>query len=157
MDNQEEEVDSDENPEDDTGEFIIEDGTEGPEANEIQENHGTIISKVRKIVRFFRISPLRNDYLQKIIKDDLGTELTLLADVRTRWSSLFLSLERFHKIRVQVKKALVHFDMDNLFPTEDEVTTIKDLIDALSIVEAGSRSLCGREETLASADQVNRL
>ena len=58
-----------------------------------------------------------------------------------------------HSNRIQVKKALVHFGKDSLFPSAEELATVKDLIEALGIVEAGSRTLGAREETLASADQ----
>ena len=58
-------------------------------------------------------------------------------------------------IRYQIKKALVDFNEEALFPTDDEVSTIKDLVEALSIVEAGSRSLCAQKETLATADLVS--
>ena len=57
--------------------------------------------------------------------------------------------------RKQVKDALAHFDEESFFPDPDEIDTIKDLVEALSFVEAASRDLCGQKETLASADKVH--
>ena len=82
---------------DEEGESAIEASPEEEEA--FLESYGDIIKKVRKIVRFFRNSPCRNDRLQKIIRDDLGIELCMVADVKTRWSSLFKCLKRFYEIR----------------------------------------------------------
>ena len=48
-------------------------------------------------------------------------------------------------------------DKLHLFPGEDELEIIKSISEALSIVEAGTRDLCGEKETLASADKVSDL
>ena len=56
--------------------------------------------------------------------------------------------------RKQVKDALAHFDKESLYLDDHEISIVKDLVEALSIVEAVSRDLCGRKETLASADKV---
>ena len=113
-------------------------------------------------------------------------ELTLKKDCKTRWSSLFYCLERFFDIRqvffrkktniswvfhiilevhnetkifnrFQVRKVLSDEDKLDMFPDEDELNTIKSLFEALSIVEAGTRDLCAKKETLASADRVGSL
>ena len=55
--------------------------------------------------------------------------------------------------RVQVRKVLFEFDCLSWFPEEDEIDTIKSIIDTLEIVEAGTRDICGLKETLASADK----
>ena len=56
--------------------------------------------------------------------------------------------------RLQVRKVLFEFDRLSWFPEQDEIDTIKSIIDALEIVEAGTTDLCSLTETLASADQV---
>ena len=104
----EEEDDDEDGDGDDDGNFIVEDGPD-PEAHAIQENYGDIIKKVRKIVRFFRLSPKRNDYLQKLIKEVHGVEKFMIADVRTRWSSLFKCLARFFDIRNSIQYILCFF------------------------------------------------
>ena len=79
-----ESTEENEAPEDE-GQFLIED----EDTADIEENYGEITKKVRKIVRFFRKSPLKNDLLQKIIRDDLEMELCLVADVKTRWGRVW--------------------------------------------------------------------
>ena len=46
------------------------------------------ISKVRAIVKVFRKSPLKNDYLQRNCEKELGKRLSLVLDTKTRWNSL---------------------------------------------------------------------
>ena len=41
-----------------------------------------------------------------------------------------------------------------MFPNEDEIKTLKDLVKALGIIEAASRRLCRREVNLAKADRI---
>ena len=89
------------------GHFTIVEDNVGQE--EVLENHGEIINKVRKIVRFFRKSPLRNDHLQMLLRDQKGKELHLVADVRTRWNTLFKCLERFYDIRYSIHISKRHF------------------------------------------------
>ena len=54
--------------------------------------------------------------------------------------------------RKQVRTVLDGADKLHLFPSEEDLETIKSVFEALSIVEAGTRDLCGQKETLASAD-----
>ena len=60
-----------------------------------------IIKQVWKISKFFRKSPVRNEeYLQPLVKQSFGEELTLHIDVVTRWNSLLKMLKRFYKLRI---------------------------------------------------------
>ena len=44
-----------------------------------------IITEIRKIVKYFRQSPVRNDmYLQPLVKQAFGKEVKLHLDVKTR-------------------------------------------------------------------------
>ena len=40
-----------------------------------------------------------------------------------------------------------------MYPTPEEMDTIKELVEALEIVEAGTRALCARDVNLADADE----
>ena len=40
-----------------------------------------------------------------------------------------------------------------MYPDEQEIAAIKELVDALEIVEAGTRALCARDVNLATADE----
>ena len=55
---------------------------------ELQRFVGEVIRKVRTVVKMFRKSPLKNEILQKHIQAQLNTELKLILDSKTRWSSL---------------------------------------------------------------------
>ena len=54
-----------------------------------------VISKVRRIVRLFRRSPVKNSILHKYVDEEKGRELSLLLDCKTRWNSLIAMIERF--------------------------------------------------------------
>ena len=45
-------------------------------------------------------------------------------------------------------------EKDHLYPDPEEIKTIKQLVDALEIVEAGTRALCRRDVNLAVADEI---
>ena len=53
-----------------------------------------------------------------------------------------------------VEHTLLYFKKKQLFPTEDEIKTIKELVKALGIIETCSRRLCRREVNLAEADRI---
>ena len=55
---------------------------------------------------------------------------------------------------MQIRKVLSDEDKLDLFPDQDELEVIKAMTDVLEILEVGTRDLCGRKETLASADRV---
>jgi hypothetical protein len=62
-------------------------------------NLRTVIVKIRKIVKMFRRSPLKNEVLQNHVKVDHGKELQLFLDTKTRWNSLVAMLERFELLK----------------------------------------------------------
>ena len=67
-----------------------------------------LISRVRKIARLFRKSPVKNDdILQPHIVRSFGKEYQLLLDTKTRWNSLLNMLRRFYKVRKEVEMAMV--------------------------------------------------
>jgi len=57
-----------------------------------------LVKKVRELATFFKRSPASNEILQKYVVEKLGSELTLIVDCKTRWSSLHSMLVRFVKI-----------------------------------------------------------
>lgn len=83
------------------------------ELNEQLQNDVSIprlIEKVRKIVRMFRKSPLKNETLQKYVKIEFNTELQLLLDIKIRWNSLLVMLERFAKLKTSIFKAMLDLE-----------------------------------------------
>lgn len=56
---------------------------------EIVTKYIDLLSKVRKVVKLFNKSPIKNDtFLQKYVEEEKGKELSLILDCLTRWNSL---------------------------------------------------------------------
>ncbi|GFV15889.1 BED-type domain-containing protein [Trichonephila clavipes] len=56
------------------------------------------IKKIKSVVKLFRKSPIKNDILQKYVKEDFGCEKMVCLDTKTRWNSLVEILEKFLEI-----------------------------------------------------------
>ena len=112
------------------------------------------IDKVRKIARFFRKSPVKNDHLQKIIKEEKGREMALIVDVRIRWNSMLKMLSRFLEIKSSVAKALLDNGRLDLFPSQDEIDSLCDVNEALEFVEIASLVLGKRDSNLVKSEKI---
>ena len=66
-----------------------------------------VISNVRRNVRLFRRSPVKNSILLKYMNEEKGRELSLLLDCKTLWNSLIAMIERFILLKKPVSKALI--------------------------------------------------
>ncbi|GBL79933.1 hypothetical protein AVEN_28975-1 [Araneus ventricosus] len=65
------------------------------------------LQKMRKVVKLFKRSPTKYDmYLEKYVKEDTGEEISLILDCSIRWNSLLATIERFHKLKVCIDKAV---------------------------------------------------
>ena len=53
-------------------------------------------------------SPIKNDILQKHIKEHFEREIQLMIDVNTRWNSLFFILQRLYKVKNCILKSLIY-------------------------------------------------
>ena len=72
-----------------------------------------ILQKARRIVRTFRKSNVATEELLKV------TELTLVADVSTRWNSTLLFLKRLDLLKDAVQDSMVkHLKIPSLTPGE---------------------------------------
>ena len=118
-------------------------------------NVSKIISKIRKIAKMFRKSPLKNNTLQGYVQQELGKNLQLMLDSKTRWNSLLTMLERFIHVKSSVSKALIDYNEDeNLDLDREEVTVIRDIIAALEPIKVGAEKLGSRNSNLLSAECV---
>ena len=50
-------------------------------------------------------------------------------------------LNRFMTLKIPVKKALIDFKLDSMFPSEEELDTIAELVTALDTIETCTRQL----------------
>ncbi|GBL81611.1 hypothetical protein AVEN_93407-1 [Araneus ventricosus] len=117
-------------------------------AREVIPEYNDLLQKVRKVVKLFKRSPTKYDmYLQKYVKEDTGKELSLILDRRTRWNSLLAMIERFHKLKVCIDKALIDIGCDTKF-SGLEWSKIKDLIESLQPFKLALEPLCRRDSTM---------
>jgi len=118
----------------------------------LNEIIGPLIEKIRKVVRIFRRSPTRNDdFLQKHVKAELGKELKLILDCKTRWNSLLFMLERFYQLKSCVQKVLIDVKIEISF-TKEELDIVSSIIAALAPVKLAVEALCSRETDLYQVD-----
>lgn len=155
----EESNDVDEECEGEDSDFRIEyDGDEIE--NDVEECFKPIIDKVRRIVRMFKRSPLKNEVLQAYVKADFPNELSLVLDSKTRWNSLANMLDRFYELRNCIQKAFVDLKpcltprQYALSMKEDEFEAISDIANALIPLQVAVEALCRRDANLISADAV---
>ena len=110
-----------------------------------------LVNKVRKIVKIFRRSPLKNEILQHYVKEVYPNGLNLILNCKTRWSSLLDMLERIVRIKVPVQKALLDLqEMPNL--SNQEFTDISIISFSLSPIKAAIEALCRRDANLIVAE-----
>jgi len=120
-------------------------------------NYNDLINKVRKVVKVFKKSPTKNDaYLQKYVQQELGKNLSLILDCRTRWNSLLNMLERFYSLRMCISKALIDVASE-IQISEEEWNNINNLNLSLQPLKLGVEVLCRRDSTLVTADTTFRF
>ena len=103
-----------------------------------------LIAKIRKVVKLFKNSPVKNDtFLQKHMRQDpeIGHELNLILDSKTRWSSLHDCLKRILRCIKPVKLALTEMESSITFSDAD-VTLLKELVSALGPAKDAVEALC---------------
>lgn len=155
---QQDEEDCVQNIEDDDGGFEVlqsedqeSNGTQFVQ-NTLQFCYEEIINKVRQVARLYRKSPTKSDdILQKHVKNDIGKELTLILDCKTRWSSLADMLARFLQIKSTVKKSLIDINSDIKF-SDAEIDILEHISESLQIMKITVEAICRREATLLTAD-----
>ena len=112
---------------------------------------GDVVNKVRRVVKLFKRSPLKNEILQTYVKEKHPNGLQLILDSRTRWSTLLNMLERIVKLRIPVHKALLDLNIDIKLNNE-EFQQINNIVQALYPIKLAVEALCRREENLITAE-----
>lgn len=116
------------------------------------ENINKLIKKIRKVVVYFKRSPLKNEtVLQKYVKIEHGKELSLLLDCKTRWNSLLTMLERFYLLKACIQKALI--DLNHPIRLEDvDFELVNKIVDVLTPIKLTVEAICRRDANLCTAD-----
>lgn len=123
--------------------------TQRCEINDIK----TPLQMLRKIVKFFKTSPIKNLILQEHVKVKYGKELNLVLDTKTKWNSIVAMIERFLIIIDSVRDALK--DLDSLaLLDENNVTILRNICNALKPIELAAQALGRRDANLVTADAI---
>ena len=85
--------------------MVIATGTQQEDSLMLKHDMLGIVNRVRRIVKFFKLSPLKNEILQNYSKEKHPNGLQLILDCKTRWSSLLYMLERFVKLKIPMQKS----------------------------------------------------
>ena len=122
----------------------------------IADHMTPLIDKVRKIIKIFRYSPVKNDRLQQFIKESNSNNasLALKLDVKTRWNSLLDMLRCFLRVLCEIEKTLLDLDMRELILLGEEVEMLQGLVDILETIEIGSLSMSKNDADLLRADKI---
>ena len=64
---------------------------------ELQQFIAEVTGKVRRVMKMFRKSPLKDEILQKHIQAQLNAELKLILDSKTKWNSLLEMIKNVSK------------------------------------------------------------
>ena len=110
-----------------------------------------IVEKIRKVVKLFRRSPVKNSLLQDYVKDKHGKELSLILDCPTRWNSLVDMLERFVQLKDCIRKALIDLESP-IIVTNTDFEVAQNIVHCLEPVKLTVEGICRRDANLATAD-----
>ena len=96
------------------------------------------------------------DNLRKRTYEAFKKELSVILDVKTRWSSLFYMIVRYLEIHMFLNHVLLdHKCFDSNFSFNNkELASLKELADALHPLEIAVKYLSKRNSTLIDAETI---
>ena len=110
-----------------------------------------LVRIVRGYAKMFKMSPTKNYYLSKEVQRLLGKEKCMSIDVKTRWDSLLKMLDTFLELLQPIKTTLAYYNVQ--FSLQDlHIEKIKDLVEALQLIELAVKQLCKENATLIDAE-----
>ncbi|XP_063782142.1 uncharacterized protein LOC134932045 [Pseudophryne corroboree] len=119
---------------------------------ELSEDYQTLVKRIRMVIKIFRRSPTRNDdVLQKYVRAEIGQELNLILDCKTRWNSLFEMLSRVIRLRSCILKAMIDVK-SQVHITDADFESVQEIVTALQPVKLVVEALCHRDINLITAD-----
>ena len=120
----------------------------------LNEEIGVILNRVRKIVKFFKLSPTKNSILQQYVTKKTNKEMSLLIDCRTRWNTIEIMIERFLKIKDCVNNALKTLNLTNHIIDEQGIRSLKNLLNILKPIKLAVEALSRRDTNLIMSEGI---
>ncbi|KAI6648314.1 hypothetical protein LOD99_12123 [Oopsacas minuta] len=131
--------------------FIVSESMDPQNALALNFDISKIVTKVRRIVKIFKRSPLKNETLQTYVKEIYPNGLNVVLDCKTRWSSLVNMLERIIQIKLPIHKALLDFG-EHIYLSDQEIAAISSIVEALNPIKIALEALCRRDTNLITAE-----
>jgi len=114
------------------------------------------ITAIRKIVKLFKNSPVKNNILQRYVQEDEKKELKLILDCKTRWNTMEAMIERFLRIRSPIKKALSDLNLENMW-NEEYIQIAEMLLATLQPIRIAVENLSREDSSLLTAEGTFRF
>jgi hypothetical protein len=111
------------------------------------------VDETRRVVKYFRKSPLKNSFLQRHVKQEFNKEMNLILDNNTRWNSLEAMLERYINLSECVKSALIELNSAELH-SESNIIVLKEIQNVLSPIKIAVEALSRKDATLLSSEII---
>ena len=115
-----------------------------------------VVKKVRRVVKIFRKSSVKNEVLQKYVVLEHEKELSLVLDCKTRWSSMFHMIERFILLKRCISKALLDLSIEHDI-SQAEFLFLDEIKAALEPVKLAVEAMCRQDATLLTAEGIFRF
>lgn len=112
-----------------------------------------LLENSRQLVRFIKKSTVRNNVFLSKVKQELGHEIELHIDVKTRWNSITTMLEPLVKTENAIRETLLEFNALNLIEAVD-FSALKILLKATEPVKLAVENLGREDATLLSAEKI---
>lgn len=123
-----------------------------PIRKDIREN----LDAVRKVIKYFRKSEPLNCALQKNLKQELGKELELLLDFKTRWSTIPTMINRFLECKNAIWMTLSQLERMDLAHNIN-IELLRDLSVALEPVRLATLRIEERNTTVVDAELITEM
>lgn len=113
-----------------------------------------VLKNSRKLIKYIKLSTVRNHVFQSKVKALFGREIELHLDVKTRWNSIPTMLEPLIKTESAIRETLLEFKADLYLVDNVDFDCLKDLLEAMKPVKLAVENLSREDSTLMSADTI---
>lgn len=134
------------------------DTTEHESSNRVfRRNIKSVLDNSRKLVKFFKLSSVRNAVLQNHVVEQENKKLMLKVDVKTRWNSLVPMLERLLQLKPCIENAVSDIGGTNDFYKEVDFKVLEDILKVLKPIELAVKELSKDSSTILTSEGVHQF